>query len=132
TGPVNAVAFSPDGNTLASGSQDGTVRLWRAPSFWGTDPPVRITASPDGGAVRLLWNRLPHADAYQVYRAAAGSGSSPRQKLTLQPVREGGFTDPDPGLTGGRFRSYAVAPLYREAGGELREGARALARVAAV
>ena len=28
TGRINSIAFSPDGNTLASGSHDNTVRLW--------------------------------------------------------------------------------------------------------
>jgi len=27
---VRSIAFSPDGQTLASGSYDNTVRLWRA------------------------------------------------------------------------------------------------------
>jgi WD40 repeat protein len=34
---VCAIAFSPNGDTLATGANDDTVRLWRAPPFAATD-----------------------------------------------------------------------------------------------
>jgi eukaryotic-like serine/threonine-protein kinase len=72
SGAVNAVAFSPDGKTILTGSRDRTARLWDAASGQPIGPPMehsqemrsmRIRFSPDGrylltsdGHAARLWD----------------------------------------------------------------------------
>ena len=44
TGEVNALAFSPDGGTFASGVRNGTILLWDADTFGTHDPQESPTA----------------------------------------------------------------------------------------
>jgi len=63
TGAMNAVAFSPDGHTLATGSYDGTTTLWDVATHQETATLTRHTGpihgiafSPDGHTLATAGN----------------------------------------------------------------------------
>ena len=51
-GPVSALAFAPDGSTLASGSWDKTARLWNIFSRTATSEPLQLQADVLSVAIR--------------------------------------------------------------------------------
>jgi WD40 repeat protein len=67
---IGGLAFSADGQWLASGGQDSTLRIWHIPelSFQTLDPPVCELAQTRGWIDRLQWHPLHAELAWSVGR----------------------------------------------------------------
>jgi RNA polymerase sigma factor (sigma-70 family) len=84
-GPVNTVAFSPDGSRLASGSADTTVLIWDLTQLNAS------AAVPDEKVLARLWSDLGSSDPKVVYAAVclgAGGGDATvtSLKAELKPI----------------------------------------------
>src|SRR5262249_12608822 len=69
TGPVLSVVFSPDGHTLATGSEDHTVRLWSIDALLDLRArAIKLACTYAGGGLdHREWNQyvsgLPYRDS---------------------------------------------------------------------
>jgi WD40 repeat protein len=57
TDSVRAVAYSPDGQSLASGSADGTAVLWELPVYSVAIARDGMTAAAGGLEDVVIWDR---------------------------------------------------------------------------
>ena len=51
-GPVHCVRFSPGGESYASGSEDGTIRIWQTGPLT-TEDPEEVPANGSSGKVKV-------------------------------------------------------------------------------
>lgn len=93
---VYSLAFSPDGQRLATASGDRTVKVWSIAARRGSPPAV--AAALTGPELEARWAELAGADAMRAYRSTAVLGAVPAQTLALLRDR----LRPVAGLTAGQ------------------------------
>jgi WD40 repeat protein len=79
-GGVRAIAFSPDGQRLASGGNDTTILLWDLSRLRQRQPAAPALSAR---GVDALWADLVAADAARAYRAIWTLAGAPKQAVAL-------------------------------------------------
>jgi RNA polymerase sigma factor (sigma-70 family) len=120
---VAALALSPDGRTLASGSWDTTALVWRTAALTGSPPPKKTARSER--EIEALRQDLVGGDAGRAYRAGwelaatADAGRLLEKLVRAVPEAEGArlkalVTDLDSDDFGVREKATAEIRIFRE------------------
>jgi RNA polymerase sigma factor (sigma-70 family) len=75
---VNAVAFAPDGQTLASASDDSTALIWDVTKVQRPVPPVKALKPAD---LEQCWQALAEQDAEKAWPPATDLVAAPREAV---------------------------------------------------
>src|SRR5262249_32268194 len=91
-GLVRSVAFSGDGNRLASGGSDATILVWDVAKLVPKTGQAELLAQ---AKLATLWADLADSDAAKAYRALAELDAAPMQSLPFlqPPLRPARATD---------------------------------------
>jgi RNA polymerase sigma factor (sigma-70 family) len=118
TGKLTAVAYAPDGATIASASQDTTGLIWNVRSLSSkADMP---TSPLDADALGVYWTDLLSDDAADAYAAMNTLIAANAQAVTFLKARF--QSTPDESLVGESLRQLrAIEVLERIGNGEARE-----------
>jgi hypothetical protein len=79
-GAINAVAFTPDGRQLVTGSEDTTGMVW---SLDPADTDRFVVSAVDHEVSSRLWDDLVSSDAARAYRAGWRLSHQPQQAVAL-------------------------------------------------
>jgi hypothetical protein len=124
-GRVTALAFAPDGKTLASGSADTTTLIWDVATLAPRpQPPARKLSARE---VEVCWADLAGIDAAKAYRAIGALSAAPDRALPFlrkhlqptQPADAGKISRLITGLDAGKFAERQQASKELESAGEL-------------